>query len=204
MKIAKLLLAALALALIPAAQVQASNYPPDYAICNVTDTVTAQPAGAFQLIRRITKVPGRGVSLTVSYRGYLRNKYPDSQIKIYVSLNGNNPLPVLGTPMIQASTGSNGDAYVYLHAGPRNCGMCMSYMADSWPECKAFLDAGNHEGQWLCQQPSALENHMFQWAFDSNNYLNAWDISVAAEANGEWDSNFGANYFGRFEPKGCW
>lgn len=202
MKIAKTLLAALALALIlPAARAQASDYPPDYAICNVTDMVTSGP---FQLIRHTTKVPGQGASLTVSYRGYLRNKYADSQIKIYVSLNGNNPQPILGTPMMQASSGTNADAYIYLKAGPRNCGKCMAYMT-TWPECQAFLAAGNYEGQWLCAQPSALESHMFQWAFDSNGYQNAWDVYVAAEANGEWDSNFGANYYGRLPPKtSCW
>lgn len=199
MKITKMLLAALALALIlPVAQAQASDYPPDYAICNVTDSVTSGP---FQIIRNTTRVPGRGATLTVSYRGYLRNKYPDSQIKIYVSLNGNNPQPILGTPMMQAYSGTNNDAYIYLNAGPRACSKCMAYMASGWPECQAFLAAGNYEGQWLCVQPSALENHMFQWAFDTNSYQNAWDVYVAAEANGEWDSNYGANYYGRLPAK---
>ncbi len=199
MKTVKMLLAAVTMALVlPAAQAQASNYPPDYPVCNVTDKVTSGP---FEIIRNTKRLPGRGSSLTISYRGYLRSKYPDNQIKIYVSLNGQNPQPVLGTPLIQASAGSNGDAYIYLNAGVRNCQMCQAYMASGWPECKAHLDAGNPEGQWLCQQPSALENHMFYWAFDQNGYLNAWDVSVAAEANGEWDSNMGANYYGRLPAR---
>jgi hypothetical protein len=199
MTLMKTLLAALAMALlIPAAQAQASNYPPDYPVCNVTDKVVSGP---FEIIRNSTRIPGRGSTLTVAYRGFLRGKYPDSQIKIYVSLNGQNPQPVLGTPMLQANTGTNNDAYIYLNAGPRNCRMCMAYMADGWPECKAFLAAGNSEGQWLCTQPSALENHMFYWAFDQNGYLNAWDVYVAAEANGEWDSNNGANFYGRLPAR---
>lgn len=203
MKIVKTLLAALALALIlPAARAQASDYPPDYAICDVSDVKDALPAGPFKVIRRITKVPGRGVTLTVTYNGYLRTKYPDSQIKLYVSLNGQNPLQI-NQPLIQANTGTNNDAYIYLNAGPRDCGKCMSYMT-TWQQCQDFLAAGNYEGQWLCTQPSALENHMFYFAFDLNNYLNAWDVYVAAEANGEWDSNMGANYYARFEPRGCW
>jgi hypothetical protein len=177
---------------------QASNYPPDYATCDVTDTVTTGP---FQLIRHTSRVPGKQVQLTVSYRGYLRSKYPDNQIHIYVSLNGQNPLPPTGSATIQASAGTNNDAYIYLNAGVRNCQMCFAYMASSWPECKAFLDAGNYEGQWLCQQPSALENHMFYWAFDQNLNQNAWDIYVAAEANGEWDSNGGANFYGRLPAR---
>lgn len=199
MKSVKMLLAALALALVlPAAPAVASNYPPDYPTCNMTDRVTSGP---FELIRHTTRIPGHGSTLTISYRGYLRSKYSDNQIKFYVRLNGQDPQPILGTPMLQASAGSNGDAYVYLNAGVRSCSMCMEYLADSWPECKAFLDAGNYGGQWLCQQPSALENHMFYWAFNEYGGLNAWDVFVAAEANGEWDSNFGMNYYGRLPER---
>lgn len=196
MKTVKTFLAALAL-LLPVTQAQASDYPPDYAVCSVTDSVTTGP---FELIRHTSRLPGKQATLTVSYRGYLRSKYSDNQIHLYVSLNGQNPLPPTGSATLQASAGANNDAYIFLNAGQRNCSKCMAYMT-TWPECMAFLAAGNYEGQWLCVQPSALESHMFYWAFDSYGYQNAWDIYVAAEANGEWDSNLGANYYGRLPAR---
>jgi hypothetical protein len=199
MKVAKMLLAALALVLSVPGESHASNYPPDYPVCNMRDSVTSGP---FEIIRHTTMIPSRQSSLTVSYRGYLRGKYADNQIKLYVSLNGQNPQPILGTPMLQARQGSYNDAYVYLHAGRHSCYMCTWYSGSR--ECQDYLAAGGQAGVWMCQEPGALENHMFQWAFDPYGYLNAWDVSVAAEANGEWDSNFGMNYYGRLpERRSC-
>lgn len=42
---------------------------------------------------------------------------------------------------------------------------------------------------------------MFQWAYDAASTLHAWDVFVAAEANGEWDSNFGNNFYGRLPER---
>jgi hypothetical protein len=192
MKTLKTLLCALVLALVlPATRGEASDYPPDYPICNVRDSVRTGP---FEVIRDTTRLPGKQATLTVTYNGYLRNHFADSQIRLYVRLNGQDA-------MVQAAAGSNSNAYVYLNAGLRNCRKCVAYMASGWPECQAHLAAGNPEGQWLCQQPSALEQHIFYWAFDANLYQNAWDIFVAAEAGGQWDSNFGGNYYARLPPR---
>ncbi|XXF77078.1 hypothetical protein P2318_29090 [Myxococcaceae bacterium GXIMD 01537] len=198
MKVVKTLLAALALSLTLAAPgARASDYPPDYAFCNMTDSVTSGP---FEIIRKTTRLPGRGSTLTVAYRGYLRGLYPDNEIRIYVSLNGQNPQPITGNATLQASAGSYNDAYILLNANVRSCQKCLAYMT-TWQRCMDHLAAGNPEGQWVCEQPSALENHMFTWAFDANYGLNAWDVYVAAESHGQWDSNFGANYYGRLPAR---
>ncbi len=192
MTLFKTLLCALVLALVlPATRGEASDYPPSYPICNLRDYVRTGP---FEVIRDTTRVPGRQATLTVTYNGYLRTLFADNQIRLYVRLNGQDA-------MVQAAAGSNNNAYVYLNAGVRNCQKCMAYMASGWPECQAHLAAGNPEGQWVCQQPSALEQHLFYWAFDSNQYQNVWDIFVAAEAGGQWDSNFGGNFYARLAPR---
>jgi len=45
---------------------------------------------------------------------------------------------------------------------------------------------------------------VFYWAFNEQYRQNAWDIHVAAESHGQWDSNWGNNYYGRFEPEHCY
>jgi hypothetical protein len=194
MKLLNTLAAALSLALLlnstPAA---ASDYPPDYPVCNVNDTKTVGP---FEVIRHTSKLPGRFATLTVSYRGYLRTKYRDDQISIFVKLNGQYAT-------IPASAGTNSDAYIYLNAGPRNCTKCMRYM--NTPLCNAHFAAGGQEGVWVCEQPSALENNIFLYGWDQYGNENAWDIYVAATANGEWDSNSGANFYARLPARtSCW
>ncbi len=194
MKLLNTLTAALALALLlPMSQAQASDYPPNYPVCNVTDSKTTGP---FEVIRRTTKLPGRFATLTVAYRGYLRGLYPDNQISLFVMLNGQYVT-------LQASAGSNNDAYVYLDAGPRNCGKCMRYM--NTPLCNAHFAAGGQEGVWVCEQPTATENHLFLYGWDQYGNENAWDVYVAATANGQWDSNSGANYYARLPARtSCW
>lgn len=66
--------------------------------------------------------------------------------------------------------------------------------------CDGVVYGEYSSGQWVCQWPTSTEEHMFFWAFDGYGHQNAWDIYVAAEAGGEWDSNWGANFYGRFEP----
>ncbi|HZI12638.1 MAG TPA: hypothetical protein VE153_19805 [Myxococcus sp.] len=194
MKLLNPLAAALALALLlPGVRAEASDYPPDYPVCNSTDS---KVTGPFEVIRRTTKLPGRYSTLTVAYRGYLRTKYRDDQISIFVKLNGQYST-------IKASAGSNNDAYIYLNGGQRNCTKCFRYM--DTPTCNAHFAAGGQEGVWVCQQPSALEQHMFLYAWDPYGNLNAWDIQVAATANGEWDSNSGANFYARLPARtSCW
>ncbi|MFP2906331.1 hypothetical protein ACLESD_14955 [Pyxidicoccus sp. 3LFB2] len=194
MKFLTTLTAALALALfLSATQAQASDYPPNYPVCNSTDSRTVGP---FEIIRRATKLPGRYATLTVAYRGYLRNLYADNQISIFVKLNGQYVT-------LQASSGTNNDAYIYLDAGQRNCTKCFVYM--NTPLCNAHFAAGGQEGVWVCQQPSATESHLFLYGWDSNGYMNAWDIEVAATANGQWDSNGGANFYTRLPARtSCW
>ncbi|NMO20677.1 hypothetical protein HPC49_45525 [Pyxidicoccus fallax] len=194
MKLLKTFVAALSLALLlPTAAAEASDYPPDYAICNSSDTKTTGP---FEVIRRTTRLPGRQSTLTVAYRGFLRNLYPDNQISIFVKLNGQYAT-------FQASSGTNNDAYIYLNAGQRNCTKCFTYM--NTPLCNAHFAAGGQEGVWVCEQPTAQESHLFLYGWDQNGYMNAWDIEVAAVANGQWDSNGGANYFTRLPAHtSCW
>ncbi|MFP2929199.1 hypothetical protein ACLESO_29155 [Pyxidicoccus sp. 3LG] len=194
MKLLNTLIAALALALLlPVSQAEASDYPPDYAVCNVTDSKLVSP---FEVIRHTTKLPGRFATLTVSYRGYLKNKYPADQIYLFVKLNNQYAT-------LKASAGTNNDVYVYLNAGPRNCGKCMRYM--NTPLCNAHFAAGGQEGVWVCEQPSATENHIFLYGWDQYGNQNAWDLYVAATANGEWDSNTGANFYARLPARSsCW
>ncbi|WP_426745024.1 hypothetical protein VZQ01_26525 [Myxococcus faecalis] len=193
-KFSQTLLAALALSLLlPFASARASDYPPDYPICSVYDSVTTGP---FEVIRHTRRLPGRLATLTISYRGFLRGLYPDHQISIYVSLNGRQQT-------LAASAGANNDAYVFLNAGPRACTKCMRYM--NTPLCNAHFAAGGQEGVWVCEQPSAVENDLFFYAFDQNGNQNAWDIHVAATAGGQWDSNLGNNYFARLPARSsCW
>ncbi|HZI13924.1 MAG TPA: hypothetical protein VE153_26385 [Myxococcus sp.] len=182
MKLLNTLTAALALALLlPAARGEASNYPPDYPVCNVYDT---QTTGPFEVIRRTTKLPGVGSSLTVAYRGYLRGKYADNQIQLFVKLNGQYAT-------LQANSGSYNDAYIYLNAGPRDCTMCYSQTG-----CGT-----TPPGAWMCNWPTPTEQHVFTYGWNEYYHLNAWDIEVAATANGEWDSNFGNNYHARLPAR---
>jgi hypothetical protein len=46
---------------------------------------------------------------------------------------------------------------------------------------------GGHS-KWVCGDPNTVEDHRFEWGFGDNGQLHAWDIELAAEANGEWDS----------------
>ncbi|MBZ4419361.1 hypothetical protein [Myxococcus sp. RHSTA-1-4] len=190
MMLLKTFAVALSLALLlPATRAEASDYPPDYAICHLFDTKTAGP---FEIIRETTKLPGRYATLTVSYRGYLRGKYRDDQISIFVKLNGNYVT-------VPASAGSNNDAYIFLNAGPRNCTKCMRYM--NTPLCNAHFAAGGQEGVWVCEQPTATESHVFFYGWDPYGNQNLWNIEVAATANGEWDSNSGANFSTSLTPR---
>ncbi|WP_163999651.1 hypothetical protein [Pyxidicoccus caerfyrddinensis] len=194
MKFLTTLAAALALALLlNSPQAEASDYPPDYPVCNVNDS---KVTGPFEVIRHTSKLPGRFATLTVSYRGYLRTKYRDDQISIFVKLNNQYTT-------LRASAGTNADAYIYLNAGPRNCTKCMRYM--NTPLCNAHFAAGGQEGVWVCEQPSAVENSIFLYGWDQYGNENAWDLYVAATANGEWDSNTGANFYARLPARtSCW
>lgn len=182
----------LALALTPTAA-HASNYPPDYDICGVQETLYSGP---FEVIRDFVDPWDQHYRLTVVYDGYLRDAHPDDEINLYVSLNGNDA-------MIEALPGVHDDAYVLLDSGPRGCHYC----ANGWNppgSCDGVVFAPQESGKWLCSGPTELEQHMFFWAFDNLGQLNAWDIELAAEANGEWDSDYGNNFSVRFEPRGCW
>ena len=74
-----------AVALVSAEQPAAasSNYPPDHDYCPPSDTVFSGP---FELIRDTRFV--YNATLTVAYRGYLRDLYPDDEVNIYIWLNG--------------------------------------------------------------------------------------------------------------------
>ena len=159
----------------------ASNYPPSYDYCGPTRT---NYSGPFEVIQNPIRTDAAG--LTVAYRGYLRSWFPDNEINIYIRLNGNDAF-------LPASAGSNSDAYVYVSNAPRDCWMCGG--PPYTPEC------GN-PGSWVCSQPSETEEDLFYWAYGQYS-MNAWDIEVAAESHGYWDSNYGYNYYTRFEPQGC-
>jgi hypothetical protein len=170
----------------------ASWYPPDYAMCHARDVRTSGP---FELIRDVTSFNRNGVTLTAAYRGYLLDRYPAQDIHFYVRLNGQDVF-------VPAQQGSHGDAFVYFRAGARSCAICTDYLASEWPACAEFLK-GHPGADWVCSGPTADETELFTWAF-SDYSMNAWDIAVAAEAHGEWDSNFGADFQARFEPRyGC-
>ena len=175
----------------------ASNYPPDYDVCSATET---RYSGPFEVIRDFVDLYDDHMKLTVAYDGYLRDLYPDDQINIYIALNGNDAF-------IEALPGTHDDAYIFLDSGPRGCHWC----GHGWNppgSCDGVVFNQYESGKWICGTPTAIEDHLFEWAFNSNNYgygqLNAWDIELAAEAGGQWDSNFGANFDVRFEPRGCW
>ena len=184
---------ALGLSLL-AADASASNYPPDYPICSVIET---QYSGPFEVIRKLIDPSDSHVQLTVAYDGYLRDDYADNEITIYLRLNGQDAL-------ISANPGSNDDAYVFLDSGPRACAYCGNGGFNYSSACEGVVFAPQESGRWICQNPSSIEQHVFFWAFNQSGDLNAWDIELAAEANGEWDSNYGANFDLRFEPRGCW
>jgi hypothetical protein len=171
----------------------ASNYPPDYDLCSVTETLYSGP---FEVIRDFVDPWDDHMKLTVAYDGYLRDLYADDEINVYISLNGNDAF-------IQAASGTYDDAYIFLDSGPRGCHWC----GNGWNppgSCDGVVFEPQQSGKWICSEPTAVEDHIFEWAFGGYAQLNAWDIEVAAEANGEWDSNYGANFDGRFEPRGCY
>jgi hypothetical protein len=188
---AVLILATLVLGLA-SSDAGASNYPPSYDICSTEET---RDAGPFTVIRDFVNLSQRHMKLTVTYDGYLRDLYPDEDINIYVSINGKEAL-------IAASPGTYDDAYVFLDSGPRNCGYC----SKGWNPpgtCTGVVFAPQESGRWICAKPTTIEKEIFQWAFNQYGQLNAWNIEVAAEANGQWDSNGGTNYHVGFAPRGC-
>ena len=192
MKLSTLAVAAAAVAttLFAAADSGASFYPPDYPMCSARDTAWTGP---FEL-NKDTRNPysNHNAQLIISYRGYLRSYYPDNEINFYIRLNGNDIF-------VPASAGTNGDAYVYLNAGPRSCLICPSYYGPS-TICDEYLANGGSPGNWACAWPNETEEEIFFWAFNQSTQ-NAWDIEVAAESHGQWDSNWGWNYHTRFEPR---
>ncbi|NVB42452.1 hypothetical protein G6O69_31805 [Pseudenhygromyxa sp. WMMC2535] len=184
---ALLTLTAIATLLALPAQAQASNYPPDYDVCSEYDYAYTGP---FELI--LDPVRTGIAKLTVAYRGYLRDYYADEDINIYISLNGNDAF-------IGASAGSNDDAYILLNSGPRDCEWCPTG-GTPWdaPICAEIEIPEGSSGVWHCEDPTDIESHLFYWAYDAYGSRNDWDIQVAAEAGGYWDSNFGANYSAYF------
>lgn len=183
-------LSLLACATLPVSEAAASNYPPSYPVCSQDDTVTTGP---FELIKHTYNPYAGYATLTVAYRGYLRDSYADDEINLWVSLNGNDAF-------VPASAGSYDDAYVFFDSGPRACVWCARDFEGNPSVCDDVVYGQYSSGQWLCQDPTTTEEHVFFWAFDEYDAQNAWDVYVAAEANGQWDSNWGANYYGRFEP----
>jgi hypothetical protein len=171
----------------------ASWYPPDYRVCSSREV---RQVGPFEIIKDVWNYGRNGVGLTVAYRGELLSRFPARELHFYIRLNGHDIY-------VPASQGSHGDAYVYLRPGARDCAICQEYMRASWPACDAWLGAGRSP-DWVCGGPSADEQELFTYAFDGT-LQNAWDIEVAAEAQGQWDSAHGKNYAGRFEPRqGCY
>lgn len=171
----------------------ASNYPPDYDICSVTETLYSGP---FEVIRDFVDPWDDHMKLTAVYDGYLRDTYADDEINIYIRLNGNDAF-------IAASPGAYDDAYIFLDSGPRGCHWC----GNGWNppgSCDGVTFDPQQSGKWICSEPTEVEDHLFEWAFNGYGQLNAWDIELAAEANGEWDSNYGGNFDVRFEPRGCY
>ncbi|PRP93534.1 hypothetical protein [Enhygromyxa salina] len=190
MNVAKFTLPALLMTvtLLAPLRASASNYPPDYDVCGPDEYAYAGP---FELILDTVDMKDHA-QLTVAYDGYLRDLYADEDINIYISLNGHDAF-------IGASAGVNDDAYIFLDSGPRNCVWCATNYSGNPSACDGFEPQYDSSGGWVCQAPSSLEEHMFFWAFDAWGDRNAWDIYVAAEANGAWDSNWGNNYYARFE-----
>jgi hypothetical protein len=189
-----LLVLPLALGLgLAGAEAHASMYPPSYPTCGIVDTVTTGP---FELVKKTVDYSDHA-QLTVAYRGYLRQYFPDNQINIYVRLNGNDAF-------LPASAGTNGDAYIFLDSGPRSCVWCSNGGFNVYPQCDGMVYGPYASGAWWCAEPNATEANVFYWAFNEHNRQNAWDIEVAAESHGYWDSNWGNNYDGRFEPEYCY
>lgn len=187
---ALLLTGSLALAAVTASSDgAASNYPPDYVTCGAIESITAGP---FEIIRKTTTHLGHGARLSIVYRGPLRERSADAPIHFYVQLNGNDIL-------VEARRGAHG-ARVTLIAGPRNCVLCVDYHDLPRSPCAARMARHDHSGTWLCEDESPDEKEIFTWAYDAEGHQNAWDIELAAESSGSWDSNLGANYHARFEP----
>ncbi|MCX4245002.1 hypothetical protein [Paraliomyxa miuraensis] len=184
--------ALLAAALLPIPQAAASNYPPDYPTCGIDDYVTTGP---FELIKE-TVDHGTHVRLTVAYRGYLRNWYADDEISLWIRLNGNDVF-------VPAAAGTHDDAYAFFDNGPRSCVWCANGQQGGYvpSPCEGITFPPYSSGQWVCSDPTPTEQYLFSWSHDQYGNQNAWDIDVAAEANGEWDSNWGNNFYGRFEPR---
>jgi hypothetical protein len=186
-------LAFVLLAMVAPASAAASWYPPDYHVCSARDV---RQAGPFELIRDVWNFGTNGVALTVAYRGQLLSRFPASELHFYIRLNGHDIY-------VPASPGGHDDAYVFLRTGARDCSICAEYLRQNWPACDAWLRQG-HSADWVCSGPTADEQELFGYAFNGT-YLNAWDIEVAAEAHGEWDSAYGQNFAGRFESRyGCY
>jgi len=183
--------AMLAAALIPTAA-EASNYPPSYAVCGIEDHIVTGP---FELIKETVDPSDGHAYLTVAYDGYLRDWYADDDINLWIRLNGHDVF-------VPASPGTYDDAYAFFDSGPRDCRWCPpnppEYLAGG---CEGVTLPPYSSGTWVCNEPTATEQHLFYWAFDEWDDQNAWDIEVAAEANGQWDSNWGNNFYGRFEPR---
>ncbi|MRG96306.1 hypothetical protein [Polyangium spumosum] len=188
----RLFLLALPLALgISTEEARASNYPPSYPTCGIVDSVDAGP---FEILRNNVDLYDAHATLTIAYRGYLRDMYPDDEINIYVKLNGNDAF-------LPASAGTNDDAYVMLDSGPRACVWCSSGGGNPYPQCEGLTFPQYSSGRWVCGDMTPTEAHVFYWAFNSSGAQNAWDIELAAESHGDWDSNWGWNHYGRLEPR---
>ncbi|EYF01720.1 hypothetical protein [Chondromyces apiculatus] len=170
----------------------ASNYPPSYDYCGRVDTALTGP---FEIIRDHVDY-GDHMKLTVTYDGYLRDTFADEDINIYIRLNGHDAF-------IGANAGVNDDAYIFLDSGPRACFWCSPGGYNQNAACDEVEYPLYSSGMWLCSGPSPTEEHLFYWAFNEQGRLNAWDIEVAAEANGNWDSNYGSNYHARLEAVSC-
>ncbi|HTN86345.1 MAG TPA: hypothetical protein VL242_21745 [Sorangium sp.] len=189
----KTLAAALPLALALSAVARegaASNYPPSYDYCGPTTTAHAGP---FEIIQ--DPVRSDSAKLTVAYRGYLRDLYPDHEINLYLRLNGSDAF-------LPASAGAHGDAYVLVSNAPRDCQWCSPPPDASGQRiCGGAPLPPTSSGTWVCNEPTATEEDLFLWAYDQYGHMNAWDIEVAAESHGAWDSNLGSNYAARFEAR---
>ncbi|XXT17086.1 hypothetical protein WME94_43345 [Sorangium sp. So ce429] len=189
----KTLAAALPLSLalsVVAREGAASNYPPSYDYCGPTTTAHAGP---FEIIQ--DPVRSDAAKLTVAYRGYLRDLYPDHEINLYIRLNGSDAF-------LPASAGAHGDAYVLVSNAPRDCAWCSPPPDASGQRiCGGAPLPPTSSGTWVCNEPTATEEDLFLWAYGQYGHMNAWDIEVAAESHGAWDSNLGSNYAARFEAR---
>ena len=196
MKLETTLFAAIALAAgLVSGTAAASNYPPSYPLCSYSETHTTGP---FEVIRRNIDVWDKHVGLTIAYDGYLRDYYPDNEINFYIKINGNDEF-------VAAGAGVNDDAYAYFDSGPRACVWCVPNYAGNSSACDGLTYPEYSSGQWVCGGMNAVEQSLFYWGWDQSGQQNAWDIEVAAESHGNWDSNYGNNFYTRFEPNNtCW